>query len=78
MLSPLRREALCKRALLDESDEATAYEQTTPSERIERSLELSELALELARAVGSAWVDEARVSLREKARLYVAPMRAAR
>jgi hypothetical protein len=78
MLFPLRREALRDRARLDEADEATAYEQMTPSQRIERSLELSELAAELARAVGGAWVDQARVGLQEKMRLYVAPMRAAR
>ena len=77
MLLPFRREALRERARLDEADEADAYEHTTPSERIERSLELSELARELARAVGSAWTEQASASLEEKARVYVAPMRAA-
>ena len=43
MLLPFRRDALRERARLDEADEADAYEHTTPSERIERSLELSEL-----------------------------------
>jgi hypothetical protein len=77
MLLPFRRDALRERARLDEADEADAYEHTTPSERIERSLELSELAGELARAVGSEWTEQAGAALEEKARLYVAPMRAA-
>lgn len=77
MLLPFRREALRERARLDEADEADAYEHTTPSERIERSFELSELARELARAVGSEWTEQASVALEEKARVYVAPMRAA-
>ena len=76
MLLPFRRDALRERARLDEADEADAYEQTTPSERIERSLELSELARELADAVSSAWTDQASAGLEEKARLYVAPMHA--
>jgi hypothetical protein len=77
MLLPLRRDALRERTRLDEADEADAYARTTPSERIERSLELSELARQLARAVGSAWTEQAGTGLEEKARLYVAPMRAA-
>jgi hypothetical protein len=76
MLLPFRRDALRERARLDAADEAEAFEQTTPSERIERSLELSELAHELACAVGSAWTEQASASLEEKARLYVAPLRA--
>jgi hypothetical protein len=76
MLLPFRRDALRERARLDEADEADAYEHTTPSERIERSLELSELARELARAVGGAWTEQASAGLAEKARVYVAPMRA--
>jgi len=78
MLLPFRRAALRDRARLDEADEADAYERTTPSERIERSLEMSELARELAHAVGSAWTEQAGAGLEEKARLYVAPMRAVR
>lgn len=76
MLLPLRRDALRNRAPLDEADEADAYEHTTPSQRIMRSLELSELARELARAVGSAWTEQASADMMEKARFYVAPMRA--
>ena len=76
MLLPFRREALRERARLDEADEADAYQRTTLSERIERSIELSELARELACAVGSSWTEQASAGLDEKARLYVAPMRA--
>jgi len=76
MLLPFRRDALRERARLDEADEADAYEHTTPSERIERCLELSELARELASAVGSAWTKYASAGLEDKARIYVAPMRA--
>lgn len=76
MLLPFRRDALRERARLDEADEADAYEHTTPSERIERSLELSELARDLASAVGSAWTTHASADLEDKARIYVAPMRA--
>jgi hypothetical protein len=76
MLLPFRREALRERTRLDEVDEADAHDQTTPSERIERCLELSDLARELAGAVGSAWIEQASASIEEKARIYVAPLRA--
>lgn len=76
MLLPFRRDALRERARLDDADEAAVYDHTTPTERIERCLELSELARELAVAVGSAWTEHASASLKEKARLYVSPMHA--
>lgn len=77
MILPLRRDALRDRAALDEADEADAYEHTTPSQRILRCLELSELARELAHAVDSAFTPQPSADIEEKARLYVAPMRAA-
>ena len=75
MLLPFRRDALRERARLDEADEAEAYARTTPDERIERCLELSELSRELAESVGGAWIGEASASLEEKAHLYVVPLR---
>lgn len=75
MIPPFRREALRERARLDEADDADVYERTTPSERIERSLELSELARELAHAVGNTWTAHASADIEEKASRYVAPMR---
>lgn len=75
MQLPFRRDALRERARLDEADEAEAYARTTPDERIERCLELSELACDLAESVGGAWVGEAGASLEENAQLYVAPLR---
>lgn len=76
MLPPLRRAALRAREPLDEADEAEARGQTTPSERIERSLELSELARELAEAVGSTWTQAADPDLPGKARRWAAPLHA--
>jgi hypothetical protein len=76
MLLPFRRDALREKNRLDEADEDEVCARMTPSERLERSLELSNMARELAESVGASWTQEASASLEEKARLYVAPMRA--
>ncbi|MCA9595876.1 MAG: hypothetical protein KC776_21325 [Myxococcales bacterium] len=43
---------------------------TTPSERLTQALELSDIARELAKSVGAAWVTSPPADLGEKARRY--------
>ncbi|MCC6214454.1 MAG: hypothetical protein IT376_06270 [Polyangiaceae bacterium] len=76
MLPPLRRAALRARESLDEADEAEAHGQTTPSDRVERSLEPSKLARELAEAVGSTWTQAVNPDLPGEARRWAAPLHA--
>ena len=76
MILPLRRDALRERDRLDEADEDAAFARSTPSQRLELSVELSDVTRSLAESVGSAWVSEAGMALENKARLYVTPLRA--
>jgi hypothetical protein len=74
MILPLRRDALRERGHLDEADEDADFARSTPSQRLESSVELSDVTRSLAESVGSAWVAEASMSLESKAHLYVAPL----
>lgn len=76
MILPLRRDALQERGRLDEADEDAAFARSTPSQRLELSVEISDLTRSLAESVGSAWVEEPSMVLENKARLYVTPLRA--
>ena len=76
MILPLRRDVLQERGRLDEADEDAAFARSTPSQRLELSVELSDVTRSLAESVGSAWVSEASMALESKAHLYVAPMQA--
>ncbi|HZF47527.1 MAG TPA: hypothetical protein VE093_02695 [Polyangiaceae bacterium] len=76
MILPLRRDALRERDRLDEADEDAAFARSTPSQRLELSVELSDVMRSLAESVGSAWVSDASMALENKARLYVTPLRA--
>ena len=76
VILPLRREALREREALDETDEAVAYAQETPGERLAMAIELSDLTRSLAEAAGAPWVAEPHDDLADKARLYAAPLRA--
>lgn len=76
VILPLRRDALKERGHLDEADEDATFARSTPSQRLELSVELSDVTRSLAESVGSDWVLEARMALESKADLYVAPMRA--
>ena len=74
VIPPLRRDALARRAQRDADDEARACEAEDPAERIELSLELSELARETAESVGADWIRFPPNDLSEKARLYARPL----
>ena len=76
MILPLRRDALKERGRLDEADEDAAFARSTPSQRLELSVELSDMTRSLAESVESAWVSEASMALESKVYLYVAPLRA--
>jgi hypothetical protein len=78
VILPLRRDALKERDLLDEADEDAAFTRSTPSQRLELSVEISDVTRSLAESVGSDWVSEASMGLENKACLYVAPLRALR
>ena len=76
VILPLRRDALKERGRLDEADEDAAFARSTPSQRLELSVEISDVTRSLAESVESTWVSEASMALESKAHLYVAPLRA--
>ena len=59
-----------------QADEDAAFARSTPSQRLELSVEISDVTRSLAESVESAWVSEASMALESKAHLYVAPLRA--
>ena len=76
MLLPFDRERLAKRNALDDAQARSATADLSPRQGILEVIELSEVVRQLALANGAGQhsVDD----LAEKARLYVAPLRAAR
>ena len=75
MILPFNRARLQERNALDEAEEQAAAAQRTPGERVEMSLDLSQLVRELARATGADQATSTRSDLAEKARLYAEPLR---
>ena len=76
MALPLRRERMAERSRIDELEERATNLRETPSERLMLALELADLTRDLAESASAAWVRQPR-PLEGKARLYVAPLRAA-
>jgi hypothetical protein len=76
VLLPFDRNRLAKRNALDDAQRRSAAAHVSPREGILEVIELSEVVRKLALATGAGQhsVDD----LAEKARLYVAPLRAAR
>jgi hypothetical protein len=74
VIPPFDRARLAEKNALDEAEAIADAAAKTPEERIEETLELSELVRELARANG---VDPAAGAsdLAEKARLWARPMK---
>lgn len=75
MIPPVRREALRKRAEIDEADERVAFESESLSDRLALALELSGITRALAESVDAPWIREPPDDLPEKARLYAEPLR---
>ena len=76
MILPVRREPLKERSELDELDELREARAESPAERLQLALELSELTRELAEATAASWTRATPDDLDEKARVYLAPLRA--
>jgi hypothetical protein len=76
VLLPFDRNQLAKRNALDDAQGRSAAAHVSPGQGMLEVIELSEVVRELALATGAGQhsVDD----LAEKARLYVAPLRAAR
>ena len=72
MIPPFDRERLKQRNALDVEQDALASAEKTSAERFEETIEVSELARELAFATGTA---AAANDLETKARLFVRPLR---
>jgi hypothetical protein len=73
MILPFDRSRLRERNALDLAQEIEEARTRSPAERLEQTLELSELTRALAQATGAEVPDD----LAEKARLYAEPLRVA-
>jgi hypothetical protein len=73
MILPFNRDRLRERNASDLVDEIKEARRRSPAERVEQTLELSDLVRALAQAAGSEVPDD----LAEKARLYAEPLRVA-
>jgi hypothetical protein len=72
---PFHRDKLRERNALDEAEEIAEAALKTPSERLARTLELSDLVSALSRATGARALAPPS-DLAEKSRLYARPLRA--
>lgn len=75
MILPFNRARLRERNALDDAQDQAAAAERSPGERVEASLDLSQLVRDLAHATGADQAAAARSDLAEKARLYAAPLR---
>ena len=75
MILPFDRARLRERNALDDAEDQAAAAQRSPGERVELSLDLSQLVRELAHATGADRAAATHADLAEKARLYAAPLR---
>lgn len=75
MILPFDRERLRARNALDDAEAREDAARRTPAERVLRSLELSQLVRDLARAAGTLEPVDAEADLAEKARTWVTPLR---
>lgn len=75
MLLPFDRARLRARNAIDDAEQLLEAARLSPSQRTEQSLELSQLVIDLARAAGAPEALR-EIELAEKARLFVAPLRA--
>lgn len=76
MILPFDRSRLRLRNALDDAEAIADAARRSPAERVQVSLDLSQLVRELARAAGTDQLVDYRADLAEKARLYVTPLRA--
>jgi hypothetical protein len=75
VLLPFSRNRLRERNAIDAAEELAEARRRSPSERLEQTLELSNLVRELARATGADRLADEHADLEEKARLYAEPLR---
>ena len=75
MILPFDRKRLQERNALDDAEDRADAARRSPPERVELSLELSQLVRELALATGANLPIDERADLAEKARLYATPLR---
>jgi hypothetical protein len=69
------RAHLRERNALDDGEDQAAAAQRSPGERVEISLDLSQLVRDRAHATGADQAVATHADLAEKARLYAAPLR---
>jgi hypothetical protein len=75
VILPFDRKRLRERNALDEAEDRADAARRSPPERVEFSLELSELVRDLSLATGASEPADERADLAEKARLYATPLR---
>ena len=75
VILPFDRKRLRERNRLDEAEDRADAAQRSPPERVELSLELSQLVRDLSLATGAEEPADERADLAAKARLYAAPLR---
>jgi hypothetical protein len=75
VILPFDRKRLQERNALDEAEDQADAARRTPPERVELSLELSQLVRDLALAAGANQPTNEHADLVEKARLYATPLR---
>lgn len=75
MILPFDRARLRERNALDDAQDRAEARRRSPAERVESTLELSQLVRDLSHATGSDELVDEEEALREKARLYAAPLR---
>jgi hypothetical protein len=75
VILPFDRARLRERNALDDAEDQAAAAQRSPGERVEISLDLSQLVRDLAHATGADRAVARNADLAEKARLYAAPLR---
>jgi hypothetical protein len=75
MILPFDRARLRERNALDDAEDREDAARRSPAERVEISLELSQIVRELAHAAGTDQSGDDHADLAEKASLYAAPLR---
>jgi hypothetical protein len=75
VILPFDRERLRERNALDDAQDRAEARRRSPAERVESTLELSQLVRDLSHATGSDERVDREAELGEKARLYTAPLR---
>ncbi|HMU40712.1 MAG TPA: hypothetical protein PKE31_17010 [Pseudomonadota bacterium] len=74
----MKRDPLRLLAEREAEDDAAAFAQETPGQRLRITLALIAATRKLAQAAGADWIVSAPYDLDEKARRYIAPLRKAK